>query len=120
LEPLWSAYFALGRALVAGDAERTRAAFASVRDALAAVKPEGLDARDVRVWEDEAQAIGAASAPDGKGAAELHALRAAFHELSRAMIAVDVRFGHAGQRVHRETFCPMAFDDQGARWLQLG
>jgi Cu(I)/Ag(I) efflux system membrane fusion protein len=118
LSPLFDAYFALGRALVQSDPEAGRVGFSAVEGALGGVRPDSLDASGRRIYEDEraviAQAVAMASAD-----ADLGALRAAFHDLSRAVLALDVQFGHAGGRVHRESFCPMAFDDTGAVWLQL-
>ncbi len=117
LTPLWDAYFALGHALVRSDADAGRAAFAAVGVALGGVRPDALGASGRRAWEDERAVIVVAAA--ARETAELAAQRMAFHDLSRAMLAVEVRFGHAGSQVHRETFCPMAFDDTGAVWIQV-
>jgi Cu(I)/Ag(I) efflux system membrane fusion protein len=119
-EPLWSAYFGLQTALVGSDPAAASLAFDRVRKAAAEVRPGGLGLVEARAFEDELGEIRAAVAAAAAAGADLDALREAFHGLSDALIAVDQRFGHAGRRVHRETFCPMAFDDRGAHWLQLG
>ncbi|MDA0373171.1 MAG: efflux RND transporter periplasmic adaptor subunit [Planctomycetota bacterium] len=117
LEPLWAAYFALGNALVRSDEDAGRTAFAALGEALGGVRPDALGASGRRAYDDERVALAAALA--AAAGADLGAQRSAFHDVSRAMLAIDVRFGHAGTRVHRESFCPMAFDDTGAVWLQV-
>jgi len=47
-------------------------------------------------------------------------LRVAFEELSNAAIALARTFGQPGEFALHEAFCPMAFDDTGASWLQFG
>ena len=51
---------------------------------------------------------------------DLAGLRAAFEEVSNATISLARTFGQPGDTALLEAFCPMAFDDAGASWLQLG
>jgi len=50
-------------------------------------------------------------------ATNLEAARRAFELSSKAVIALEKRFGHSGEKTFVEIFCPMAFD-RGAAWLQ--
>jgi len=50
-------------------------------------------------------------------AGDLSEGRAAFGEISQAMLEVERQFGHLAGEL-REAFCPMAFDNTGASWLQ--
>jgi membrane fusion protein, copper/silver efflux system len=47
-------------------------------------------------------------------------LRVAFEESSNAAISLARTFGQPGEAALHEAFCPMAFDDAGASWLQSG
>ncbi|MBK8976788.1 MAG: efflux RND transporter periplasmic adaptor subunit [Planctomycetes bacterium] len=118
LEPVWDAYFAAQRALAADDAALAGAQLAALRTAVDGAGGQELELRDREAW--RAAAVAMRTALAGLGVASpIGDLRAAFAPLSAALIDVDERFGHSGERVHREVFCPMAFDDRGARWLQL-
>ena len=45
-------------------------------------------------------------------------LRAGFEDIAAAMIDLDYYFGHSDTNTHFVTFCPMAFNNRGAYWLQ--
>ena len=40
--------------------------------------------------------------------------------MSEAVIELQRLFGHRGSDTWHIAFCPMAFDNKGARWLQRG
>ena len=42
----------------------------------------------------------------------------AIEALARDVLALERMFGHDGDAVWIEAYCPMAFDDKGAAWLQ--
>lgn len=44
--------------------------------------------------------------------------REIFHQLSNSIINLEEEFGHSGEKEHFKMFCPMAFDNKGASWLQ--
>jgi len=66
------------------------------------------------------RARGVEAAEHVAGAADLAAARAAFEPLTGTGLALIRRFGHAGTDLLVEAFCPMAFDQRGASWLQAG
>jgi len=49
---------------------------------------------------------------------EIKAARRAFEPISMAILNLEKIFGHTGDETHYRVFCPMAFDDKGAPWLQ--
>lgn len=52
-------------------------------------------------------------------ASDIASLRVAFEPLSLSAIAIVERTGNPTGRKLEQTYCPMAFDDQGAPWLQV-
>ena len=50
----------------------------------------------------------------------LNAMRAAFRDATRDAVALARRFGDPAGRMLMVARCPMAFDNAGADWLQLG
>ena len=53
-----------------------------------------------------------------QGSGDIAAMRVAFEALARDVLALERMFGHTGEAVWIEAYCPMAFDDKGAAWLQ--
>jgi Cu(I)/Ag(I) efflux system membrane fusion protein len=51
---------------------------------------------------------------------DIDALRTAFEEVSNAALSLVRSFGQPGEASLLEAYCPMAFDDAGASWLQRG
>jgi Cu(I)/Ag(I) efflux system membrane fusion protein len=46
--------------------------------------------------------------------------RARFERMSDAVISLQKTFGHHGSETWHVAYCPMAFDNKGAEWLQRG
>jgi Cu(I)/Ag(I) efflux system membrane fusion protein len=60
-------------------------------------------------------------ARDGMAAAsgvDIESVRASFELVSTAVIKLHDKFGHADDGIYYLTYCPMAFDNKGAYWLQ--
>jgi Cu(I)/Ag(I) efflux system membrane fusion protein len=117
LGPVYEAYFALHDAVFAGDAEASASRFEAVKSALAGVETGDLGSDSRAVWGEIDWGIDA-GAEAGLQAAGMEPLRVAFRDISEAMIDLEKRFGHPGHADHVRIFCPMAFDNQGASWLQ--
>jgi Cu(I)/Ag(I) efflux system membrane fusion protein len=106
-------------ALAADDLEAARGPAGALGEALGAVADAALLGEARSAW--NGARAGIARGAEGVAmAADIEAARAAFQPLSDGLIAALTRFGYRGgpaelQRSH----CPMAFDDQGAEWLQL-
>ena len=50
--------------------------------------------------------------------ADIEAARNAFRQISELMIRMEKIFGHSGSGPLYQVHCPMAFDNEGADWLQ--
>ena len=46
--------------------------------------------------------------------------RVRLEQMSAAVISLQRTFGHLGSDTWHVAYCPMAFDDKGAEWLQRG
>jgi Cu(I)/Ag(I) efflux system membrane fusion protein len=49
---------------------------------------------------------------------DIKSVRQAFEPISLAVLELQRTFGHSSDRVTYEVYCPMAFDNKGAAWLQ--
>jgi Cu(I)/Ag(I) efflux system membrane fusion protein len=116
LELLYSDYFALAEALAADDAEAARAAASRLADAVHAIETGELGARGRRSWQRLEPELTAAVRTVAERS-DLANERAAFVDVSRSLVALVETFGPVGGTFYR-THCPMAFDFQGADWLQ--
>jgi Cu(I)/Ag(I) efflux system membrane fusion protein len=112
IAPVYEAYFAVQEALADDDLEAFRTAATSLHDA-------------VRIVDGDAPASWAAvrdgfltSAEHVGHFASLDEARVPFEAWSTAALDLEARFGHAGEATHYEAYCPMAFDFEGASWLQ--
>jgi Cu(I)/Ag(I) efflux system membrane fusion protein len=114
---VFAAYEPLAGALAKDDAEAARAAAAKVSEALRQVNADELDGTSGGQW---SEALGKMN--DGLEAIRrgggLEAIRAGFEPLSVGLSEAVLRFGADTGGPLYEMFCPMAFDYQGATWLQ--
>ncbi len=119
LSPFFDAMLSIHEALAADDLAPARAAGGVAARAL-----DGQEADPGAPWLEEIwgrlRSSGSTAADRIEQAQNLDQARVAFDRLSRIGISLIRRFGHAGQEDLREAFCPMAFDNQGAYWLQRG
>lgn len=117
LAPVYGAYAELRDALAADDDAAARAA--AVRLHEVAGRAEGGELpREAEVrWEEQRELLVRAAGAAAE-ASSLASLRRHFEDASRAMLALERTFGHAGSGPRYEVFCPMAFDNRGAAWLQ--
>ncbi len=113
---VWEAYLATVQALADDDETAARETAGEMQQALASADPEALDDTSAAVWEQEHEALGASLDRflDGE---DIEAVRAQLEDVSAHMREIVTAF-HGGvigpvYVVH----CPMAFDDQGADWL---
>jgi membrane fusion protein, copper/silver efflux system len=108
---LFKAYFATGTALAADDHPAAISEAARTRKALEAA----ADHLPEKPREAAADALARLSK-----AKDLAAARVPFEPLSEAMTAIVLEVGAGDAGPIYPAFCPMAFDDRGARWLQGG
>lgn len=118
MAPVLNGYLDTQEALAADDLPRAMRHVATWREAItrAGAPPPGPAAV---LWEDaRARLIHDLSAL--ASAQTLRAARATFVHLTRTTEQLLTAFGNPLDRTVRVAFCPMAFDNKGAEWLQRG
>ena len=117
LRAYWLAYLDAQQALADDDLERARAALGEALQALALGDRSSLSA----AWRAEADGLHTRierSLQHLDHREDLAGLRVDFEETSLASLSLLRRFGNPlGDTLH-EAYCPMAFDDKGAAWVQ--
>lgn len=117
LRPMYARYFDLQTALAADDFGAAKAALSGFAGELDTPSASGLPVAYRNVWNAERQAL--RKTLDGVARdANIDALRTAFEPLSNAMQHIATELGHDRAEPVRVAFCPMAFDNRGATWLQ--
>lgn len=117
LYTLFDAYTHIAAALAADDFTASHNAVPAVLDALNAVDMQLLDHAAHEAW--MPLAITLRDATEAAAAAgDLAAIRAAFLQISNALIEASNRLGIAGGAPVYRIHCPMAFDGEGGDWLQ--
>lgn len=117
VRPVLDAVIAFTEALAADDAEAARAAADKLREALKQASPHGLSGASVDVFAERIDAIRKALPTAEK--AEIDTLRDQLAPLNSAVEKYLRTFGHDRPQPLTRMFCPMAFDNRGASWLQL-
>lgn len=109
------AYFEVKNALVDDDVNATKAALDKVKPALDKVEMQGLKGQAHDHWmalkQQLSKAVEMMQSED-----KLDGLRQHFSMLSENLIEVTESFGLEKAKVYK-AFCPMAFDNKGAYWL---
>ena len=119
LEPVYEAYFRAQEALADDDLEAFRAGAVAMHEAVRTVDGAALSGDAAGVWSGIRDAL-LLHAEHVEHFGDLEAARAPFEDWSMAMLDLEARFGHLGEGAHYEAYCPMAFDFEGASWLQRG
>lgn len=113
LEPVFDAYFEAAAALAKDDVSSFLAARERMDRAVAAVEDAGLAGSALGAWRRAASKLRTAGRVESIGEA-----RDVFSEISEGAIDLQRRFGHRGPGPRFLVHCPMAFENQGASWLQ--
>ncbi|MFG0273518.1 MAG: efflux RND transporter periplasmic adaptor subunit [Phycisphaerales bacterium] len=112
IAPVYDAYFAVQEALADDDLEAFRQSARSLHDAVRAI-----DGAAPASWPELRDRF-LTSAEHVDHFASLDEARVPFEAWSMAALELEARYGHAGDATHYEAYCPMAFDFEGASWLQ--
>jgi Cu(I)/Ag(I) efflux system membrane fusion protein len=115
LKPVYSAYFDAQEALAADDLGGFLQAAGDLRTAIGFVEEAGLVGEPLAAWR---RASARLSIEDAF--TDIEVARARFEDMSEAVIVLQDRFGHRGSETWHVAYCPMAFDNAGAEWLQRG
>jgi len=117
LTPIYEAYFVLQSALAGDDFDAAHSALGDLREAFNGPVATGILNAQRTTWSEE-RSLAVSALEGAADAEELEALRTAFGDLSTAVVSIAREFGHDGEGGFYEVFCPMAFDNRGAPWLQ--
>ena len=119
LAPLYTAYLSGQVALAADDSSAAQSALGSMGKLLEGISSSGLSTEHRTLWREEVPSLRAAveTAASAEG---IEPLRTAFASISEGMLIIVREFGHDASSNLIEAYCPMAFNDEGAAWLQKG
>lgn len=117
LTPLYSDYFEVQVALAGDDLKTAQEAYAKLTAAIKHVDMERFTGEAHHTWMSLSSVAEKASA-EGASAKTIADARDVFGKLSESIIDLHSTFGHSGEADYYLTFCPMAFDNKGAYWLQ--
>jgi Cu(I)/Ag(I) efflux system membrane fusion protein len=105
------------RALSHDELAGARAAVEDLKGALDETDMSLLDEPAHSAWTKELRNF-RSGVDEAAAASDLAAARDAFRTLSAAMYSAIRRFGTSGKEPAHRFYCPMAFDNRGAHWLQ--
>ncbi len=115
LTPLYERYLAGAEALADDDFRTARTALTAAGKAVASV--DAPRTQQYQPWRSAAEKLSDAFTRIQK-AESMNAVRAVFETISDQIIVLEKHYGHAGERERFLAYCPMAFDNKGAYWLQ--
>jgi membrane fusion protein, copper/silver efflux system len=119
LKPVYGAYIAAQQALANDDLAGFQTAAADLRASLQRVRIRGVVGEPLGLWRRLQTRLGAGG-EHIVHTDDIEAARATFEHWSHAIFELVDRFGHLGTVPYYRAYCPMAFDDKGAEWLQIG
>lgn len=117
LDRVYDSYFDLHSALADDQPKAAANAAALLHDHLQTVDAASLTDTQRAAW-NSLSAIAVRAANDASDAESIDDIRIAFEDIAAAMIQIDYRLGHSASVDYAVTYCPMAFNNRGAYWLQ--
>lgn len=115
LKPVYAGYLDAQEALASDDLNGFNLAAGDLNTAIGFVEEAGLVGPPLSTWRRAAAKLRS----DG-AAQDIEAARDRFEGISDSVIALQEQFGHQGSETWYVAHCPMAFDNEGADWLQRG
>ncbi len=116
LAPVYKAYFDVQMALAGDDHPGVVSAYKDLDKKTSAVDMTLFKGPAHNIWMDLSSKIVKYSG-EGADSKNIESARKAFYHLSKAVIDLQDRIGHADGDFYL-TFCPMARDNTGAYWIQ--
>ncbi|WP_243545648.1 DUF3347 domain-containing protein [Pseudodesulfovibrio tunisiensis] len=114
---VFSSYEPLAEALAADDLQKARSAAEKIAAALRKVEADKLDGQSHNIWTDSLKAMNDGLAAI-REATDIVGVRTGFEPLSVGLTRAVLKLGMETDGPVYELFCPMAFDYEGATWLQ--
>lgn len=119
LEPVYEKYLAIQAALAGDDLKGFQSAASELHAAMGHIDDSELDEVAQPVWHDLSERL-LTNQEHIQHLTDIEAARKLFETYSVAMIEASKRFGYEGNTEMNIVFCPMAFDLEGAFWIQVG
>jgi membrane fusion protein, copper/silver efflux system len=119
LKPVYGAHLEAQQALAADDFPRFHIAQDDLDAALERVRTRGVVGEPLGLWRRIETRL-RAHADHITQTDDIEEARELFEHQAVAMLELADRFGHLGVVPYYRAYCPMAFDDRGAEWLQMG
>lgn len=119
VQHLFDGYFAAQTALAGDDLNQAKAALYAINLLAGAIKDEKLElpAASLKFWQAARQDLLKAT-EHAQHWSDFKAARKAFETVSVIINNLEKSLGHSGEQTYYEIFCPMAFNNAGASWLQ--
>lgn len=117
---LYDYYFDAQTALAGDDLEASRKSLVDLDRALTGIEANqlNLSRESLEHWESNRQKLLKVTEHAGHWS-DITAVRGAFEKISSVLIVLEKSLGHSNGS-YFEVFCPMAFNNKGAGWLQKG
>ena len=115
LGPIYDAYLALQASLASDDLTRTNSAYGLLKMNMESVGQKNKDLPEP--WISLSRSL-ESNLPASGEFSSIIAAREVFEAVSVFVLSLEKEFGHTESRMLYEVFCPMAFDNKGAFWLQ--
>ena len=117
LDAVYEPYLKFQTALADDRLDDARVHWAAMRAALDRIPTETIDPRVGQSWQQMRRKLDERLASEPEQA-DVDALRVRFEGVAAAMLEMVEVFGHALAEPLYEAYCPMAFNNRGAPWLQ--
>lgn len=118
LTDLYNSYFQLQAALADDKLGEAKSAMEHFQAALKKPDTKLLKGHALLAWRSVDAKLSEAMTGNWSSE-EVQKIRKRFEPISNAMLKIADRFGHVGKEKYYRAFCPMAFENQGAAWLQM-
>ncbi len=115
LKPIYAAYLDAQESLASDDLGGFVQAASDLEKAVGFVEEVGLVGEPLGSWRRAAARLRL-----DRPVTTIDDARSGFERMSDAVIALQKTFGHHGSETWHVAYCPMAFDNKGAEWLQRG
>jgi membrane fusion protein, copper/silver efflux system len=117
LTPVYDAYIEVQMSLALDDFEKTSTGYKNLKDVIEAVDMGLFDGEGHKKWMELLSEM-LKHSNSGITSKNIEESRVAFNLLSNSTIELHNYFGHAVGQDYFLTYCPMAFDNKGAYWIQ--
>ncbi len=115
LDPIYSAYLDAQERLADDDLGGFLELAQQINDLVDAVEPVGIVGEAMGIWRRSA-----ATLKLDPSVTTIDDARIRFEHMTNGIIHLQDQFGHRGNETWNVAFCPMAFDFEGAQWIQRG